>query len=193
MVSAPPRTGWRVGVDIGGTFTDFVIMDPSGNLQIEKTLTTPEDLIEAIFRGLSQSGVPLAGIEYLAHGTTQGSNAVIERKGARTALVTTQGVRDVLEIRRGQRAITDPRDTYNLQKDLPQSYVGGRLPLIERRDRHEVPERVDVRGEIRIPLDEAALRGVARTLKEDRVESVAVSFLFSYLNPAHERRAGEIM
>ena len=193
MVSAPPRTGWRVGVDIGGTFTDFVIMDPSGNLRIEKTLTTPEDLIEAIFRGLSQSGVPLAGIEYLAHGTTQGSNAVIERKGARTALVTTQGFRDVLEIRRGQRAITDPRDTYNLQKDLPQSYVGGRLPLIERRDRHEVPERVDVRGEIRIPLDEAALRGVARTLKEDRVESVAVSFLFSYLNPAHERRAGEIL
>lgn len=183
----------RVGIDIGGTFTDLVVADDRGEVRIGKTLTTPTDLFRGMLTALRDAGIDPPTIGFFSHATTQGSNALIERKGARTALLTTEGFRDVLEIRRGQRAINDPRDTYNLSKDLPQDYLGGRGTLVPRALRRTVAERVLADGSVRTPLDEEGVRAAARAFREAKVESVAVAFLFSFLRPAHERRAAEIL
>lgn len=170
----------RVGCDIGGTFTDFVLVDEStGRFQVAKVLTTPDDPSEAVDTGIGEllelrPGFP-GRTEHLIHGTTLVINAVIERKGARTALLTTKGFRDVLQMRREIRY-----DIYDIAAAHP-------VPLIDRPWRHEVTERVLADGRVRTPLDEAEARRVLDTLAREGVESLAVCLLHAYANPVHEQ------
>ena len=160
------------GVDIGGTFTDLVL-GVDGRLQIHKLPSTPQNPAEAMLAGLNALGV--APDARISHGTTVATNAILERKGARVALITTQGFRDLLHIGRQNRP-----DLYALQPQLPP-------PLIPRERCHEVPERLDFRGEVLQPLDMAALDAVLDALAAQQVESVAVCLLYSFVNPAHEQ------
>ena len=172
----------RIGIDIGGTFTDLVALDEAtGALVDTKALSTPHDLLEGILRCVDQAGTRLADCRLVIHGTTIGINALLERKGALTGLITTEGFRDVLEIGRGNFL-----RMYDVLYRRPAS-------LVPRGRRLEVSERVTAQGEVLIPLDEAAVRDAARRLGEAGVESVAVSFLFSFRNPEHERRAAELV
>ena len=175
----------RIGIDVGGTFTDIVgIDDRTGRIELEKVPTTPGDLgagvLDGIARLVARTGT--APSEFV-HGTTIGTNALIEGKGARTGLVTTRGFRDVLEIGRVQRPAAG---LYDFDVDNPP-------PLVPRRRRAEADERIGARGEVVRPLDEASARAAAELLRAAEVQSVAVSFLFSFLNPAHERRMAEIL
>lgn len=163
-----------IGVDIGGTFTDFVVSE-DGELRIHKRLSTPSDPAEAMLAGLAVLGA--AEDARLSHGTTVATNAILERKGARTALITTQGFRDILAIGRQNRP-----QLYALQPQLPP-------PLIPRQWCYEVPERLDFQGNVLIPLDIDALDAVIDALAEARIEAVAISFLYSFLNPHHEQAA----
>jgi N-methylhydantoinase A len=167
----------EVGVDVGGTFTDFVVATEEG-LQVKKVPTT-DPQHEAVGTGLTQLEVP--SVSPVAHGTTAATNALLERQGAKTALVTTEGFADVLTIGRQDRP-----DLYDLTPTLP-------APLVPAERRHEVPERLNAEGEVLTPLDEAAVRHVAETLAGQGIESVAVAFLFSYRNADHERRAAAIL
>ncbi len=172
----------RIGIDIGGTFTDLVALDEAtGSVVDTKALSTPQDLLQGILRCVDQAGARLDDCRLAIHGTTIGINALLEHKGARTGLVTTEGFRDVLEIGRGNFL-----RMYDVLYRRP-------TPLVPRGRRLEVGERVTARGEILAPLDEAAVRAAARQLAADGVESVAVCFLFSFRNPEHERRAAEIL
>ncbi|MFN8927721.1 MAG: hydantoinase B/oxoprolinase family protein [Rhodospirillales bacterium] len=178
-------TRWRIGFDIGGTFTDFILHDAvEGTVRLHKRLTTPHDPSEAALIGLEETvamaGVGLADVGEIVHGTTLVTNAVIERKGARLGLVTTQGFRDVLEMGTEQRY-----DIYDLFLDFP-------VPLVPRALRLEVPERLDRDGTVVTARDEDAVRSALRTLAASGVEAVAVCLLHSYRNPAHERRVGAI-
>jgi N-methylhydantoinase A len=164
-----------VGVDIGGTFTDFVA-SVDGHLRIHKVLSTPHDPAQAMLAGLNAlSPQGLAAIACISHGSTVATNAILERKGARTALITTQGFRDLLAIGRQNRP-----DLYALQPRLPP-------PLIPRERCFEVPERLDPTGRVLVPLDLNALDRVLDEIARLGVESVAVCFLYSYVNPAHEQ------
>ncbi|MFG2056805.1 hydantoinase/oxoprolinase family protein [Micromonospora sp. NPDC048930] len=172
----------RAAVDIGGTFTDVVAYhEETGELLLGKALSTPRDLIEGVFDGLTAADVPLDELAFLIHGSTIVVNALIERRGARTALVTTAGFRDVYEIGRINRP-----DAFNL------SFTRHR-PLVPRDMVFEVPERIAADGTVLRPLDEDQARGVARKLARLGVEAVAVAFLHAYRDPAHERRLGEIL
>src|SRR3989441_6837132 len=172
----------RIGVDIGGTFTDLVALDEvTGAVTDAKALSTPGDLLEGVLRCVDQAGVRLPDCRLVIHGTTIAINALLEGKGARTGLITTQGFRDVLEIGRGNFL-----KMYDVLYRRP-------TPLVPRGRRLEVPERISARGEVLVPLDEAAVRDAARSLAAEGIESVAVTFLFSYLDPAHERRAAAIL
>ena len=172
----------RIGIDIGGTFTDLVALDETtGALANAKALSTPRDLLDGVLRCVDQAGARLADCRLVIHGTTLGINALLERKGARTALVTTEGFRDVLEIGRG--------NFLRMYDPLYQRPAR----LVPRGRCLEVAERLTAHGEVIVPLDEGAVREAARRLGADGVESVAVVFLFSYRNPAHERRAAEIV
>ena len=157
---------YRVGADVGGTFTDLVAMDEEGRVIVAKTPTTPEDQSVGVYDAIKKAGIDLADVTFFSHGTTVGINAVIENKGAKVAIITTKGFRDVLELRRGQRVIDNPDDMYNLQMDLPQDYVGGYDPLVRRPLRFEVPERLDYQGNVltsaRRGRGEAGRRGTAR-------------------------------
>ncbi|MDD9877891.1 MAG: hydantoinase/oxoprolinase family protein, partial [Magnetovibrio sp.] len=174
----------RLAVDIGGTFTDVVLETPRGTITA-KVLTTPkapeEGVLEGVREALDASGAAPGSVEVVIHGTTLATNAIIERKGARTALITTDGFRDVLEIGYETR--------YN-QYDV---FIDKPVPLVPRERRLTVPERVDVRGHVLKALDEEAVRAVAPALADLGVESVAVGLLHSYANPAHERRISEIL
>ncbi len=117
---------------MGGTFTDVVAIDDEGRVTVAKASTTPEDQSLGVHDALQKAGIDLREVSFFSHGTTVGVNAVIENKGARLAIITTKGFRDVLELRRGQRVIDNPDDMYNLQMDLPQDYVGGYDPLVRR-------------------------------------------------------------
>lgn len=177
---------YRVGIDIGGTFTDLVVMDEaSGSLRLVKMSSTPSDpsraFMRVVERMLAESGVSPAAATYLAHGTTVATNTIIEGKGAKTALITTEGFRDVLEIARQIR----PK-LYDLFCDKPP-------PLVPRYLCFPVPERLDAAGQVLKPLDEAAVIVLCGRLKEEQIESVAVCLLHSYANPVHERRIGEII
>jgi len=166
-----------VGIDVGGTFTDFVVATEDG-LQVHKEPTThPQH--EGVVEGLDQ--VECAADAPVVHGTTTATNALLERRGARTALVTTEGFADVLVIGRQNRP-----DLYDLQPSRP-------APLVPDDRRHEVPERLSAEGEVLTPLDADAVREVAEQLAEQNVESVALVFLFSYQNPDHERRAEALL
>jgi N-methylhydantoinase A len=170
------------GVDIGGTFTDIVAVDEaSGELTVKKVASTPPTFIEGIMSGLSDLGVPLSQIGLLVHGSTIGTNAVLERKGANTALITTKGFRDVLTVARA----TKP-DTYDLRWKPPQ-------PLVRRRNIFEVSERMNYRGEVVTALDEEELRALKPKLEKRGIESVAICFLNSFINGEHERRAADAL
>jgi N-methylhydantoinase A len=176
----------RLAVDIGGTFTDVVLaIGQDAELVTDKLLTTAAAPEQAVLDGvtavLGRAGVAPAEVGLLVHGTTLATNALIERKGARTALLTTQGVRDVLETGYEKRF-----EHYDVFLDKPE-------PLVPRRWRFPVPERMSADGEVLLPLDEGALRGLARRLLEEDVRSVAIGFLHSYAHPAHEQRARDIV
>jgi N-methylhydantoinase A/oxoprolinase/acetone carboxylase beta subunit len=164
----------RVGVDTGGTFTDFVFLGPSG-IQIHKVLSTPHDPAQAIVRGLREGGAFQGGFEVI-HGSTVATNALLERKGAKLAFLTTAGFEDLLEIGRQTR-----RELYNIM-------VEERLPLIERRLCFGVRERTLADGRVEKPADLGQVEGIIRRLKKEGVESVAVCFLHSYANPANEEK-----
>lgn len=167
-----------VGVDIGGTFTDFVLVE-GGQLRIHKVLSTPADPAQAMLSGIhTLSRGDLAAVQHISHGSTVATNAILERKGARAALITTAGFRDVLTIGRQTRP-----ELYALQPRI-------RPPLIPRRWCYEVPERVDSKGRVLVPLDGEALETVLDDMERDGIESVAVSLLHSYANPIHEREVG---
>jgi N-methylhydantoinase A len=176
---------WRLGFDIGGTFTDFALQDlATGAVIISKHLTTPRDPAEGVLRGLDalleQAGAPLADVAQAVHGTTLGANLVIERKGARTFLVTTEGFRDVLEIQRQLR--------YNIN-DL---FVDKHPPLIPRDQIVEIRERITADGAVRRPLDPAEVKAALRACRDRGAESLAVALLHAYANPAHEDAVAEL-
>jgi N-methylhydantoinase A len=181
--------GHRVGVDVGGTFTDLICVTPDGEVVLDKTPTTPDDQSIGVMNGLRELadrfGRPLADfcaeIDILVHGTTTADNTMIEMNGAPTGLLVTEGHRDEIEMRRVHKEeIWDP--TYPAPP-----------PIARRRARVPVPERMNFRGEVLKPLDEGAVRRGVQRLKQLGVRSVAVMFLFSFVNPEHERRAAEII
>ncbi|MDD9879076.1 MAG: hydantoinase/oxoprolinase family protein [Magnetovibrio sp.] len=182
------RHRYRLGCDIGGTFTDFLLDDPAtGGFRVHKVLTTPDDPSAAVDAGIAELEAEIDGgtnlmaaTDYLIHGTTLVINAVIQRKGARTAILTTQGFADCLEMRREIRY-----DIYDIGAVYP-------TPLIERPYRYEVPERLYADGAVRQALDEDAVRAVFQRMLDDGIESAAVVLLHAYANPAHERRVAEI-
>jgi N-methylhydantoinase A len=173
-----------LGVDIGGTFTD-VALEAAGRRYSTKILTTPEAperaVLEAIGRVLSEASAGPGELSIIIHGTTLATNAIIERKGAKTALLTTEGFRDTIEIRHENRF-----EQYDVNIDLPP-------PLVPRRLRFPVRERIDAGGRVLVPLDEAGVSSLADRLAGIGIQSVAIGFLHSFTNPAHERRAGEIL
>ncbi|KAF0098531.1 MAG: N-methylhydantoinase A [Rhodospirillaceae bacterium] len=174
----------RIAVDIGGTFTD-VVLEEGGRRITRKLLTTPQRPEEAVLEGvrliLGDAGKGFGDVGVFVHGTTLATNAVIERRGARTALIATEGFRDVLDIANESRY-----DQYDLGIEKPK-------PLVARAMRFTIPERMDVHGKVRLALDEGAVRTLAARLKAAGIESVAVAFMHSYVNPAHERRVREIL
>lgn len=170
----------KLGVDTGGTFTDFLLLRDDGSLELKKLPSTPDDPSRVIREAVASWGLPREGL-HLVHGSTVATNALLERKGARTALVTTKGFADVIEIGRQDR----PR-IYDFSWSPP-------VPLIPRELRFEVPERMGPRGVVLGALDGAALDELGARLKEHSVESIAVCFLFSPENDLHERQAGEVL
>ena len=175
---------WRVGVDIGGTFTDVALVDDaSGAIGVAKVPTTPRNLAEGVLAGLSSAmqryGLKPPEVVLLSHATTVVTNAILSEHGARAALITTRGFRDILELRRSARC-----DLYDLFQDAPGV-------LIPRRRRFEIGERIGADGQVVTPLAEAEIDGLIAAIKAARVEAVAVSLLFSFLNPEHERRLGQ--
>src|SRR6266536_818603 len=181
--------GYRVGVDVGGTFTDLICVTPDGDVVLDKTPTTPDDQSVGVMNGLQELADrfdrPLselcAEIDILVHGTTTADNTMIEMNGAATGLLVTEGHRDEIEMRRVHKEeIWDP--TYPAPP-----------PIARRRARIPIPERMNYRGEVLAPLDEAAVRRGVQRLKQLGVRSIAVMFLFSFVNPEHERRAAEIV
>lgn len=174
----------RLGVDIGGTFTD-IVLETGGERHTAKVLTTTQApeiaFLEGVAQVLSQAGMGPSQVDLLVHGTTLATNALIERKGARTALVTTRGFRDTLEMGTESRY-----EQYDLNIDLP-------APLVPRDLRFTLDERIDAQGRVLVALDEEEVRRVAAELKRLDVESVAVGLISSYANPAHERRSGELL
>ncbi len=171
-----------VAVDIGGTFTDLVAYDhDSGAVVYTKSPTTYGNLVEGVLDCFAKAKLDPGAANFVNHGTTLVINALIQRKGARAALVTTAGFRDILEIARGNRP--DPFDLHYRRDE----------PLIPRELRFEVKERIGAKGEIVTPLDRAALEGLAGELKRLRIEAVAVFFMNSYANPAHEEEAAQAL
>jgi len=171
----------RIAVDIGGTFTDLVALDDQGNLYHSKSLTTFEELARGIQDCLTKANIHLSRADSFVHGSTIAINAVLERKGVKTSLITTRGFRDIYEIGRGNRP-----EGYNLFFKRP-------TPLVPRDLRLEVDERMLASGEILQPLDEHAARESIAELRSQKVESVAVCLLHSYANAAHEQRLGELL
>ena len=177
---------YRLGVDIGGTFTDIALIDEAtGQIYTGKVSSTPQDpsggFMEAVQRLLAKQQIAAQDVAYIVHGTTVATNAIIEGKVAPTGFITTEGFRDMLEIARQIRPTL-----YDLQFEKPR-------PLVPRHHCFGVPERLDAQGQVLTPLDEDALRQVANKLRDEGVESIAVCFLHAYANPVHERRAGEIL
>jgi N-methylhydantoinase A len=175
----------RIAIDIGGTFTDIVLARADGEIATRKVPSTPEDYSEGILHGVTEllelADVAPGEVDDLIHATTVAANTIIEQKGARTALLTTRGFRDVLEMRR----LRIPT-LYDLRYDKPP-------PLVRRRDRYEVTERLGPDGQVWQELDEASVRSVAVKLREHGIEAIAVSLLHAYANPDHELRVVELL
>ena len=177
---SPSRASVAAGVDVGGTYTDLVLIDrQTGNVRLAKTPTTPENQAFGVIEALKVAGTPLSEIDLIVHGTTTTTNAVLERRLARTGLITTRGFRDILELGRRTR---------------PQAYgmFGQFRPIIPRNLRLEVGERMDAAGRVLTPLDEAGVQDAVRQLLAANCESLVIHFLHAYANPSHERRAAEI-
>lgn len=179
---------WRVGVDSGGTFTDVCVLnEQDGSLVVWKTSSSPENPAKAILSGvadgmgLAREQDPAAALAYFGHGTTVATNALIQKRGARTGMLVTEGFGDVLELARQRRP-----HLYDLEAEKP-------VPLATRDLRLEVRERTRHDGRVEAELDEAQVREAARQFRENGVDAVAVCFLYSYRNPEHERRAAEIL
>ena len=178
---------WRLGIDLGGTFTDFALFDERGSeIAVLKRLTTPADPSIAVIEGtaalLQREDVPMAQVESIAHGTTLVTNAVIERRGAKTGMLVTAGFRDILDMGFEQRY-----DLFDLRLTWPD-------PLVPRRLRREVPERVGHDGRVVTALDLESTRAAVRDLVESvGIEALAICFLHSYANPVHEDAAGELV
>jgi N-methylhydantoinase A len=175
----------RIAIDIGGTFTDVVLVRADGTVTTRKVLSTPEDYADGIVQGavglLESSGVSPGSLDDIVHATTVAANTILEGKGARTALVTTEGFRDVLEMRR----LRIPT-LYDLRYEKPP-------PLVPRRRRHEVGGRLGPDGQTWEELDETAVRALARRLRDDDIEAVAISLIHAYADPRHEVRVAEIL
>ncbi len=172
--------GRIVGVDVGGTFTDLILMDGAGgDLRVAKVPTTIENQAYGVLAALDSTGVPLGDLATIIHGTTATTNALLERKIATAGLITTKGFRDVLEL--GRRTRPQP---YGLK--------GTFNPIIPRELRLEVTERMDAAGDVVTPLDEAEVAAAVKTLRAAGCTSLVIHFLHSYINPAHEKRAAEI-
>lgn len=177
----------RIGIDVGGTFTDTILMDEmTGTFHYTKTPTTHEDLAEGVLKGLEEilqiGGVSMDDIDYIIHGTTIGTNAIVEGQGARVGLITTKGFEDVLEIRRVAR----PKEAaFDFGADNPP-------PLVPRYLRKGVRERIDSKGRVVTPLDEESALAAVQYLGDHGVEAIVISLLFSFLNPNHEQKIGEI-
>lgn len=167
------------GADVGGTFTDLILIDGRGRVLVAKTPTTVDNQALGVVSALAATGFPVAKIDLIVHGTTTTTNAVLERRLARTGMITTQGFRDIIELGRRTR---------------PQAYgmTGTFVPVIPRNLRLEVEERVEASGRVRVPLDEAQLRQAVQRLVDEGCESLVIHFLHAYANPAHELRAAEI-
>ncbi|MBN8290638.1 hydantoinase/oxoprolinase family protein [Rhodobacter sp. NTK016B] len=177
-------TDIRIGIDVGGTFTDFALATPGGltTLKLPTTPRAPERaILDGVAQILSRAGIAPGQVTGIVHGTTLATNAIIARKGARTAMITTQGFRDVLAMGDEGRF-----DQYDITIVKPE-------PLIPRWWRFPVPERMASDGAVLLPLDEEGLRDLAATLKAERIESVALCFLHAHVNPDHERRALDIL
>lgn len=177
---------YRIGIDVGGTFTDFTMIDESvGNVKFHKVPSTPHDPSEAIERGivdlLRMHSITADQISHVGHGTTVATNLIIERKGSPVGLITTRGFRDILEIGRQTRP------------HLFDYAVGKPPALVPRMHRLEVDERMSARGKVLVPLDENAVRKAAETLRDAGIDAVTVCFLHAYCNPAHEQRAKAIV
>ena len=179
---------YRITVDTGGTFSDFIYLnEESGELSIAKVPSTPDDPSRAILTGvetLLARGVPISDIAYFCHGTTVGTNALLEGKGARTGLLVTEGFRGIYPV--GEQARPYGAAIFDVLYDKP-------TLLVPPSRTGEVRERVDFLGEVLLALDEQALRATLRALARERIESMAVCLLFSFLYPAHERRVGEVI
>src|SRR6201991_5000149 len=171
-----------VGVDVGGTFTDLVFYDSKTNeVRTAKVLTTPRDIPAAIFQSFEHAGTDLADTRYVKHGTTTAINTALERSGARTALITTRGFRDILELGRGNRP-----DSFNLfYKRLP--------PLVPRNLRYEISARMDGQGNEVAPVRTEELDEILRRLDAEGVEAIAICLLHAYRNPDHELKVGEYL
>lgn len=176
---------YRAGIDIGGTFTDLVLMGDDGSVHAQKLLTTPDDFGRGIADGLAAAlenvGADPGDVEVIVHGTTVATNAILEAKGAATGLITTEGFRDVLELRR----LRIP-EMYSLNWTKPP-------PLVPRRLRREVREKVGPRGEIRLALEESTVVAACERLAAENVAAVAIAYLHAYANPVHEQRSAEIV
>ena len=179
----------RIGVDVGGTFTDLIYVDDeAGVIRVHKLPTTPDDPSRGTVQGLKElaeeAGAELSSLDQVFHGTTIATNIVIEHTGARVGMLTTEGYRDILHIARHKKPLN-----FSNYQDLPwQAH-----PVVRRRYRLTVPERITGDGSVLVPLDEERAREQVRVLREAGVEAVCVCFLFSFLNPAHEQRVAEIV
>lgn len=188
---------YYVGTDIGGTFTDLVLLNQEGQVTTVKVPTTPDDrtrgVLDAFDEAASRIGISreslISDLEHFAHGTTAATNAFIERKGAKTAILTTAGFADTLRVQRCQASwagLLDHEIAHYSTRTLP-------VPIVERTDTYEIDERVDYKGEVIVPLDEAKARETIREIIESGAEAVAIVLLWSFRNPAHERRLAEIV
>lgn len=179
------RRAFRVGIDIGGTFTDIVLLDEGGRLHTKKVSSSVDNYARAIVEGLAQvlaeTGIDAASLIEIRHGTTIGSNAIVERKGARVGLIGTKGFRDVLDI----RTLRMPR-LYDLRWEKP-------APLVERYLRRTVDERIDARGRIQRPLDPDDAERAVKALLDEGVEAICICLLNSFANPVHEQQIKEIV
>src|SRR4051794_27533920 len=182
-MNAPLRdSAIRLSADVGGTFTDVAAFDEkTGALRLGKTLTTPQRLVTGIENGVGKAGSKFSAARLFLHGTTVAINTILERTGARCALITTQGFRDIYEIGRVNRP-----ESYNL-------FFKRHEPLIDRDLRFEIRERMDAQGKVLIPLDEAEVRAVVAQAVAQGAQAIAILFLHSYRNPAHEQRVKAIV
>ncbi|MET7993633.1 hydantoinase/oxoprolinase family protein [Amycolatopsis sp. NPDC005232] len=178
----------RIGVDVGGTFTDLMYWDEDGAVAVHKVPSTPHDPAVATMDGVRQLserlGIAVSDLDQFLHGTTVATNIVLEHNGADVGLITTEGFRDILHIARKKRPLN-----YSSYQDLPWQ----KWQLVRRRNRRVVPERVDASGAVLVPLDEDAVREQVRVLRDNGVQAIAVCFLHSYRNPAHEQAVKRII